>query len=874
MARRRLPSRWIAALLATAVCCGTTGAAEATDRVGDLGAPDRLVIRGLEAINPERLRRPLVADFEVRWLARPASDRAPLLDALARKAEQALAAAGFATAQVGPAVETIEGTEKIVLDVAAGPRLEVGEIVVHGLDAGSIGRLRAFLGTPQYESSAIPERLDPPDGGTAVVWRGKDGAEAFPHPPAWPLSGPAPCDAASLRHIPAAVTRFLHEEGYLSIAAPRQDGERLGRGASLYGHEVRIDATIDSSDGRTAKLVLDIGPLPPPSRVSKIEIAGGTTTTSDALADFLAIRSGGPVAPRDAREWHRRLRESGRFLHQEVLLVPDLLEEHAVIARFELVDFPPMMPLSRPLSREEEALLRCRRWLLGVLADDRGLVVNVWNSPDQASSEPFPPLQLTLSRSQGFAYLRRGASGGLHGLVATPGLLRLMAPGGQGWFDAPLPPTLGYRLALPMRFDRATLDQRPDVARAEARYGLAFDIFGTPVPPGEPGFGLDIDIPPAWFLVDFHQFDRSYRWDGDTLEIDRAEGSPTRIHAPTGRLLSTGIAGLHLSIDQGRDTIAEAARIAASVGTARADDAHPASSGLRFCLGSDGLRSVRELAWLRNFKIGPTDLRRIDTDDPPPTELDAVLEGIASRCDDEAFATLDRTLARFLADAARPAADDLPIPATTSLHPTAWGAERLAFPSRRERVDAFRRHAAVGTWRLWESWFGHDAWPTRVIRMYAIAKLGGPYRDEVKDFLAARDHGPVAHFFAAVNCPDTELGAGLAGRGLVDLSLEAFRADCAPVMEAATTSGIVPAMMSVVRDLDDHSIRRLGGAFGSHSAPAEATIRQLQVVARSGKGGPQDALDTWWTSGISEVVGVFLRTLATADTATPTTTVD
>lgn len=85
-------------------CCGfvaawtaalAVNAASAAEPVGDLGAADRLVVRGLEAIPAESLREGLLGDADVYWLGLPTADRDAYLASLRRRATVALETAGF-----------------------------------------------------------------------------------------------------------------------------------------------------------------------------------------------------------------------------------------------------------------------------------------------------------------------------------------------------------------------------------------------------------------------------------------------------------------------------------------------------------------------------------------------------------------------------------------------------------------------------------------------------------------------------------------------------------------------------------------------------------------------------------------------------------
>ena len=92
--------------------------------VGSLGEADRLVVRGMQQIEPEQLRQPLIHDTDLVWLSRPHASRDAFIAAVVRKATLALERAGFATAAVNATVESSDGVERLVVDVVEGPRFE------------------------------------------------------------------------------------------------------------------------------------------------------------------------------------------------------------------------------------------------------------------------------------------------------------------------------------------------------------------------------------------------------------------------------------------------------------------------------------------------------------------------------------------------------------------------------------------------------------------------------------------------------------------------------------------------------------------------------------------------------------------------------
>lgn len=846
MARRRLLSEWIAALFVAAAFCGMSRAAESTDHVGDLGAPDRLVIRGLDAIDPERLRRPLVRDFEIRWLARPGSQRAPLLDALARKARQALATAGFATAEVVPTVESIDGTEKIVLDVGAGPRFGNGAIDVEGLDEDLAARLKTFLTTPRHPESAIPEIVDGPDGNTDVVWRGSDGKIAAPSPALWRAGCPVTYNDWFLDAVRALVTRFLEEEGYLVIAPPAERGARSPVVPSWNLTDPGVEAAFDITDGRNATLVVSVARLPPRARLTRIDLPRSATTTPDEIAAFLGIELGAPVSQRDRIAWLGKLRDSGRFFRHGVELIPDPLDPEAVVATFDIDEYAPMMPLSRPLSREEETMLRGRRWFLDALDDPRDLVIDVARSDPGKFSHGLLPLRATLSATDGMAIFQRLPTGDVQGCVMTPQVLRLVAPGGVGWFDLPAPHDQRFTFLLQMKAERVPADKVREDDPHAVRLSFGMGINYAKANPGEARVGVGITFDPLVAMVMLHHRDPAVRWEDDLLVVDHGTETTIRVEARTGRVLSLAEGG-GMTIEQRGGALAEAERLATSAGTAKGTENKPFSSLLHFLFVDGGV------AFASSFF--PTDVSTAEQQAECDHIWDVIRQVVRRCVEDDAFAALDRNVVeKFTTRDEETESDPLGIP-----HLGIVGEFSLS---------GVLPMVAAWTWVTCEEMFGGDAWPTAAARLSSASFCGGAVlQEETMGFFTADRFGPLAHLVAALACGNRHLAADLAERGLDRCTLESFREDVDQLLVLPAAIELDRMVSSILRGLDEPSLRLLGEKIDGDPDLLLSIARTLRADHDARQGGLHGSLDALWENGLGDRVTRVLRGIA--DSAPP-----
>lgn len=873
---RRWPGWAAVAVLAT-----SSTAAAAT--LGSLGEPDRIVVRGVAAIDAEQLRRPLVDEPDLVWLSRPHASRSAYIDAVVRKATLALHHAGFARAAVKAGVESSDGVERLVLTVEEGPRFAAGAIDVKGLPDDVAARLALYLSTPQPPADAArlvrylaapqaPADAVPPAGADAVPpagvdavgeWLAADGRPATRERPVWEAGRPAPCDAPALHRARVAVTRFLRDEGHLAIPAV-VERRTVARGGRTGGSAAKSDIDVAiRTDGDTADLVVTVNTLPPQAVLRRIDVPSACRTTDGDLAAHLGIELGRPVTDRDRRTWRERLRRSGRFIRHEIDFVVDPLDAGVVAARFDLEEYPAATPLSQPLSRAEETILRCRDWLEEAIRRGDDIVVDVAH-PSAAAARAILSVAdgLLLELPPTGADTADGCGLAVGGTTAS-----LLPPGGRGRFDVPLPSRarIDAHLTLSLGRDAAAPADRP---RSLRHLAFGCGLAGNGRPEAEP-FRVDLRIEPVACLSFVHEGSPRVTFDGNVMTIETSSGVTSRFDTETGRPLGVVAAGRTVTVSARAGALDEGlGRLRAAAGDNVARPDGMATSAVEFLL-SDGIAAAcTRIA--DAIGLGEADLLRWQT-------VLARATAIARRCVDEGgLAGSDEALEDVIA-----VADDPAPPATAggAAAPEGVAAGRpapLEIPLEDEPTGqaavqrAVVRRVAAVVWRFTEEWCGRDSWPAALVRAASCGLAGDPVLlDEMTQFMAAEEHGPLAHAVASALAPVPAVATTLARRGQERLSTIAFHTDCHPLLGAARICGLDEGCVSLLRGLDDEAAAEIGTLLCGDAAALMPLVRAVQAHERREDAvrGLQAALDAWWDGGLRGLVAARLDAVATPRTA-------
>jgi hypothetical protein len=851
----------LAAAVAWMILATTGHGMTVADHVGSLGETDRLVVRGTQQIDPEQLRQPLLHDTDLVWLSRPHAARDAYVAAVVRKATLALERAGFATATVHAAVESSDGVERLVVDVVEGPRFETGSINVTGLPGETRARLVRFLSEPQPPRDAVPRNVDQSDGTTTTIWVTTDGLPAPLESPVWKQAGPAPCDAVTLHQIHVAVVRFLRDEGYLSIPLPLPDRRSAGRathrstpGDGAGAHRAAVEVAIKPGE-RTVELAVAINDLPPKSVLRRIEVPPECRTTERDLIASLGIQINAPVTDRDRLIWRDSLRRSGRFVKSEIEFRGDPTDPEAVVARFSLDEYAAATPLSQPLSREEATMLRVHDWLMAAIGRGDDLVLDV-TQPPAGPGVALPAsasARLIVAPTRGFLLTALPDSDQACGLAVSGTGMSLLPADGAGRLDIPLPSHYRFTatLGLSLVQDKSAGTKPPKYnRRVSFSCGMSDGRNGAPA-----AVTIAVPVEPAICLSVVHENSPRVRFEGDTLVVE-ADGATSRFDATTGRPLGLTIAGCCVSLDARPgvlDAAVEHLRVASGPNMVRSEA--PVGSAVEFLLSGEVAAACRRIAdaaglhgaarslWEQRLAWGVDVVRRCRAD------------GGLERCD------------RMLATAST--GDDAHGDTVAALEPLVIPREDEPTSAAATQKALMRQIAAV-VWRLTDEHCGRTSWPAALVRAGSCALVGDPAMlDEMAEFMSADDHGPLAYASASSLVTVPLVAASLARRGQERLSTIAFHTDCHPLLAAVATYGLDDCCVSLLRSVDDDTVREIGRTACGNPDLLLPLVHSLKAHERheDAVAGLQDSLDVWWDGSLRPVVAAKLDAIASPRTA-------
>lgn len=688
-------------------CCGfvaawtaalAVNAASAAEPVGDLGAADRLVVRGLEAIPAESLRAGLLGDADVYWLGLPTADRDAYLASLRRRATVALETAGFSEPQVSVAVEPrADGVDTVALDVVEGPRFMAGPIKVTGLPDSLAARLVRHLREPHPPLDTQPETIDLPDGTTTIQWTEKDGKPAKLVEPVWKPGDPAPHGGSARESVRRQVGGFLRQEGFYELTgvADADVDEAL---AALREH---VDVEVRHEGGQAA-LAIHVTRLPARSTLAAVEVADGTRVKEADLRAHLGLEIGRPVTDTDRVTWREKLRQSGCFISQDVTFT---LEPAGIVARFALVDYEYARPLDAPRSREEEAMRRFRSRLMG--AWHAGREVRFRGTRQAASDGTAPPaeLDIVLGRDAGIVIAARIVAA-RYGCSVVRGGMGFFAPTAR--LEARLPngsspiPDVGLTVALKEANETAQ--------RMQYRIGVGLTTSRQVV--------LPVHIEPVWCAAMAHA--ATSRRDGEEIVLEREPGpdpkdgrkragkTVIRLDEAEGRLRCSTFDGWTIVIEIGDGVVDQAfADLRAASGENLVEATRPVEATGRFLVAA--LESFP--AALEGF----VDAETLEgTAEECQKRVDLVRRVLARGVSDE----VDDVLGRLLGDMASPSGPDaLPIPDDPE-------AATAATEQPRGGLAAVLHLCGPDILRWLEARLGRDAWPVAVARVAVLHGCG------------------------------------------------------------------------------------------------------------------------------------------------------
>ena len=840
--------------LLVVTACLVVCAAAAGESVEPPARAGRFVVRGLVDPDPERLARSLEADDELLLLTSPLSTRKALLAAASQRATWAVQREGFAAARAAAHIEPSDGGDTLVIDVDPGTRQVAAGIEISGFPDDLAGQLRNWLKSQRPPPASVPQSVDSDGGWSGTRWLDAAGQPVRMEPPLWTRGQPPAFDAPHLQAIRVATGRFLRERGFFAAAKSLDKAPPRGPDAPTIDVSIRPDP-----DG--AVLTIAAAHLPPPSILTRIDVTPAAHTATVQAA--LGVAVGQRVTEHDRLVWHEHLRQSGRFLRNDVKF-KELAPEAAggapgIAATFNLEAYPRVPPLDQPLSREEEAVLRMRSWLLEILANDDDLVLTWTNRSAAATAHTTG--ELIVSTREGVLLTALPGSPDACGVAVSSAGIGWFLPRKTGRFELPLP--THNRLTINVAF---LLAETIDTGRHEYLRRCAVDARIDPRPrDAVAALAVTARIEPVACLAFLHEGNPMVMWEGDELIVARGN-TTARIDSRTGRLVSVALPG------GGRiDVDAAPGRFAAQLAALRAasgeDHTRPealVSSAIEFFTG-DALAATAErlVAATGSLHAAPVEILAAWRN-----RVGVVADKLRRTVAAGGFAAADSVVAAAVARSAGAASSPrLTVP--TNAPP----------PSDADPMTMLARTAAPWAWRCLEQACGRDSWPAALARLGTLAAnhdSGALW--ELSAYLSAERFGPLAYLAAAAVSPLPSATVSFAARGEQRLTADVFRSDCDAVLAVLHDWGLDDPLVSLLRTLDDEEATRLGEAVFRDQRCVLPLVHSLRAADSDAAAlaALTSALDRWWSQSLERTLAAALSSraapLQTAEAPSPTPT--
>ena len=866
--------------------------------MGALKLDRSLDVRGLTDLEPKRLAEALVADNDLLILSRPQANRRLFLSAVGRKATLALQHAGFEEAKATASVEGSAAGERIVVDVAAGPRVMAAGVEITGLPDDLAGGLQRWIQGQRPPAGALAETVEGADGWGGTRWLDENGQPVTMEAPLWTRGQPAAFDPPHLKQIRTAIGRFLRDQGRFSAAVIVEERKPTGLLAGLSNlaaaarlhHAAAGTAAVDVAvkpGPAGAVLAITVTNLPPPAVLEDVRLPAGTRTSRESLLAALGLTLGAPVTESDRLAWKQRLRMSGRFLRSDVTLEPAANGGNGVTAVFDLEDYTAVGALGTLLTPEEAVMLRFREWLVGTLSGDMDLVA-AWErapNPGETITVGQPTGEFILSSNDGMLVSLMPGSGDAGGVAVTADGIGCFLPGQAGRFEIPLPSQ--GRLTAQVTLALAAKEPGEPGVKPEPGYHRKLTLgvgYASRSKPTAAPFAITACIEPAACLAIVHEGEAKTSWEGETLVVE-ATDLVARFDGPTGRLLvvetsagqrlsiraaagdlATTLAALRTAADE--DRARNEALITSGVDfftaptTAAAIDRTFVASGLAAGRASPRERFEHFASWLQKEGLaGKSEAaeqviaRAVAAETTFPDRFVRILDMLRRIGAAGGFTQADTLLAdRLFSD------DD--------------EEEALTIPrekgSEGDPLMNAGKLAATTLWRAVEATCGRDCWLASLTRLAALAAARDPATlEELGTFMQSDQAGPIAYLTAAAGVPIPVMAASFARRGEERLSTAAFHADCAAPLMLLQTSGLDRSLAVILRTLTDDDAQLLGemtiGAPGFLLPLVQDQRAQASEAAATA--ALPASLDRWWEATLGKVVATALHDKVSPRTA-------
>ncbi len=365
-------------------------------RVGDYGDPVRLVIKGAKTFKPEEIKKALTDSLGCRIAATPSADLSEYIDKLKKSIQAGYHQGGFPGTDVKANIDFDSGC--IILEIEEGPRYNAGYIKVRNARTIPMEKLAKRLASEHNPPDSRPQSITYENGQRTITWADKDGKAVEKKPAVWVPGKPAPFQG----WLSAVVDRYSDPA---KIKPAESVDEDISAALAEFGYYFpKIESWMElDSDKNTADLIIDIKDEGPGAEIGSIDIAGNTINSQEDIIKYLGIKPGMNFTRDDWVSVEQKLWESARFIKAEVTPMKPASADDKILLHFNLMEYPHAPPLSKPLSTEEEILLKLQKWLCDSNNWGGDLVVRVVNENEKIEFIQSPKEGTTLNLHSEYA---------------------------------------------------------------------------------------------------------------------------------------------------------------------------------------------------------------------------------------------------------------------------------------------------------------------------------------------------------------------------------------------------------------------------------------------------------------------------------------
>lgn len=293
---------------------------------------DRIVLKGINSFKDEDVKQALKKQEGFLLATHPEAPISQLVAFLDKKITEGYRHNGFPHVEVE--VQHKPSTEKIEVKVEEGEKYTWGKLIISGFKNISE---KAF----RDELNEWPNR-SPYNSLTDEANRRENNKRS----PIWDKGHPASFTDQSSETLRENINNIFRRLGYFA--------------ARFNLHISR------NEDEKSADLHLKMTEEGPQGVIGDVTVKGAKKNTPGKIKEYLGIEKGEPLSARKTLEIKKRLWDSGRFHTVGVSArVPEGKEKHVEL-HINLRELEKIPPLSNPLSKAAQTLLKFREWIQGI----------------------------------------------------------------------------------------------------------------------------------------------------------------------------------------------------------------------------------------------------------------------------------------------------------------------------------------------------------------------------------------------------------------------------------------------------------------------------------------------------------------------------